>query len=82
MEHTREAIERQDELPAAAVAEAVHAINNPLCAIIGLLEFLVADAEPGTRSSERLVLVRSSALEIKEIVADLHERSQGWEQQP
>jgi two-component system NtrC family sensor kinase len=53
---------------AAGVA---HEINNPLFAILGLVEFLLKDAEPGTKSHERLVLVQQTALEIKEIVRAL-----------
>jgi PAS domain S-box-containing protein len=53
---------------AAGVA---HEINNPLFAILGLVEFLLKGAEPGTKSHERLVLVQQTALEIKEIVRAL-----------
>jgi signal transduction histidine kinase len=71
-----------DESPARAVAAAVHDINNPLFAILGLLEFLLADAEPGTRARERLELIRTSALEIKEATKALQERSATWEGEP
>jgi PAS domain S-box-containing protein len=53
---------------AAGVA---HEINNPLFAILGLVEFLLKEAEAGTKSHERLVLVQQTALEIKEIVRAL-----------
>jgi PAS domain S-box-containing protein len=53
---------------AAGVA---HEINNPLFAILGLVEFLLKDAGPGTKAHERLVLVQQTALEIKEIVRAL-----------
>jgi PAS domain S-box-containing protein len=53
---------------AAGVA---HEINNPLFAITGLVEFLLKDAEPGTKAYERLELVQQTALEIKEIVRAL-----------
>jgi signal transduction histidine kinase len=53
---------------AAGVA---HEINNPLFAILGLVEFLLKEAEPGTKSHERLVLVQQTGLEIKEIVRAL-----------
>lgn len=49
-------------------AGAAHEINNPLFAILGLVEFLLRDAEPGTKAHGRLELVQSSALEIKEVV--------------
>ena len=47
---------------------AAHEINNPLFAILGLVEFLIEDAEPGTKTRERLELIQQSAAEIKEIV--------------
>jgi PAS domain S-box-containing protein len=53
---------------AAGVA---HEINNPLFAILGLVEFLLKEAEPGTRAHDRLVLVHQTGLEIKEIVRAL-----------
>jgi two-component system NtrC family sensor kinase len=53
---------------AAGVA---HEINNPLFAILGLVEFLLKDAEAGTKGHDRLVLVQRTALEIKEIVRAL-----------
>jgi PAS domain S-box-containing protein len=53
---------------AAGVA---HEINNPLFAILGLLEFLLKEVEPGTKPYERLVLIQQTGLEIKEIVRAL-----------
>ena len=53
---------------AAGVA---HEINNPLFAILGLVEFLMKDAEPGSKTLERLLLVQQTGLEIKEIVRSL-----------
>ncbi|MDX6511844.1 MAG: two-component system, sporulation sensor kinase [Gaiellaceae bacterium] len=53
---------------AAGVA---HEINNPLFAILGLVEFLVRDTEPGTKAYERLTLIQSTGNEIKEIVRAL-----------
>ena len=53
---------------AAGVA---HEINNPLFAILGLVEFLLKDAEAGTKSHDRLVLIQRTGLEIKEIVRAL-----------
>jgi signal transduction histidine kinase len=48
-----------------------HELNNPLTGILGLLEFLLRDAEQGSRSEERLVLVQQTALEMKQIVGSL-----------
>jgi two-component system NtrC family sensor kinase len=53
---------------AAGVA---HEINNPLFAILGLTEFLLQDAEPGSQAHKRLELIQESGLEIKEIVRAL-----------
>jgi two-component system C4-dicarboxylate transport sensor histidine kinase DctB len=46
----------------------IHELNNPLFAVLGLLEFLVTDTEPGTKAHHRLTLIQQSALEIREIV--------------
>jgi len=53
---------------AAGVA---HEINNPLFAILGLTEFLLKEAEPGTKAQQRLELIQATGLEIKEIVRAL-----------
>jgi PAS domain S-box-containing protein len=53
---------------AAGVA---HEINNPLFAILGLLEFALKDVAEGTKTHERLDLARRTALEIKDIVRAL-----------
>jgi signal transduction histidine kinase len=53
---------------AAGVA---HEINNPLFAILGLTEFLLEDAEPGSKARERLEVIRTTGLEIKDIVRSL-----------
>jgi PAS domain S-box-containing protein len=48
-----------------------HEINNPLFAILGLVEFLIRDAEAGTKTHERLTLIQQTGLEIKQIVKAL-----------
>jgi PAS domain S-box-containing protein len=53
---------------AAGVA---HEINNPLFAILGLTEFLLEDSEPGSKARERLGIIRSTGLEIRDIVRSL-----------
>jgi PAS domain S-box-containing protein len=53
---------------AAGVA---HEINNPLLAILGLTEFLLLDAEPGSKQEGRLLVIQETGLEIKEIVRSL-----------
>ena len=55
---------------AAGVA---HEINNPLFAILSMVEFLLEDAEPGTKAHKRLALIQQTGLEIKEIVRALLE---------
>ena len=42
-----------------------HEINNPLFAILGLTELLLAEAEQGSRTRERLELIEVCAIEIK-----------------
>ncbi|HEU5363385.1 MAG TPA: histidine kinase dimerization/phospho-acceptor domain-containing protein [Gaiellaceae bacterium] len=51
-----------------------HEINNPLFAILGLTELLLAEAEEGSRLRQRLELIHGSALEIKEIVRAAQEK--------
>jgi len=53
---------------AAGVA---HEINNPLFAILGLTEFLLAESQAGTKQRSRLELIQQTGLEIKEIVQAL-----------
>ena len=50
-----------------------HQINNPLFAVLGLVELLLRDAEPGSAAEERLRLVHDSGLEIKAVVRSLVE---------
>jgi signal transduction histidine kinase len=53
---------------AAGVA---HEVNNPLFAILALVEFLLNEEEPGTKRYERLELIQRTGLEIREIVRAL-----------
>jgi two-component system NtrC family sensor kinase len=46
-------------------------VNNPLFAILGLVEFLLNDAVPETKAHERLVLIQSSAVEIRDVLRKL-----------
>ena len=48
-----------------------HELNNPLFGVLGLVEFLLKETEPGTKAYERLALVQSTALEMKQIVRAL-----------
>jgi PAS domain S-box-containing protein len=52
-------------------AGVAHEINNPLFAILGLVEFLLKDAQPGTKAHERLELIQTTAHEIKQITRAL-----------
>ena len=65
---------------AAGVA---HEINNPLFAILGLVEFLLKEIEPGTKPHDRLKLIQQTGLEIKDVVRALldfaRERSDEFE---
>ena len=44
-----------------------HEINNPLFGMLGLVEVLLADLEPGSPEHDRLLLIQQSGLEIKQI---------------
>jgi signal transduction histidine kinase len=59
----------------AALGELVrgagHELNNPLFGILGLVEFLLTEVEPGTKAHERARLIQASGLEIKKIVQAL-----------
>ena len=44
-----------------------HEVNNPLFGMLGLVEILLTDLEPGSPEHDRLLLVRQSGLEIKQI---------------
>ena len=62
---------------AAALGEltrgAAHELNNPLLAILGLVDLLVGDAEEGTRAHRRLTVVRETALEMRAVLRALLE---------
>jgi signal transduction histidine kinase len=53
------------------VRGAAHEINNPLFGMLGLIELLLREIEPGTKAHERLSLVQQSGLEIKRITHSL-----------
>jgi signal transduction histidine kinase len=46
----------------------IHELNNPLFAILGLLELTLPELEPGSKARERLELIQRSGMEIREIV--------------
>jgi C4-dicarboxylate-specific signal transduction histidine kinase len=46
-----------------------HELNNPLFVVLGLVELVLRDVEPGTKAHERLSLVLSTGNEIKDLVA-------------
>jgi len=48
-----------------------HEVNNPLFGMLGLVELLLADLEPGSPEHDRLLLVRQSGLEIRQITQAL-----------
>ena len=48
-----------------------HEVNNPLFGMLGLVEILLADVDPGSTEHDRLLLVRQSGLEIREITQAL-----------
>jgi signal transduction histidine kinase len=48
-----------------------HEINNPLFGMLGLVELLLGEIDPGTKAHDRLTLVQQSGLEIKRITQTL-----------
>jgi len=44
-----------------------HEINNPLFGMLGVVDLLLADLEPGSPDHKRLLLVKQSGLEIKQL---------------
>jgi signal transduction histidine kinase len=53
-------------------AGAAHEINNPLFAILTLVDFLLREVEPGTKAHERLRLIEGSARDIEAVVGRVH----------
>jgi signal transduction histidine kinase len=53
------------------VRGAAHEISNPLFGILGLVEFLLTEVEPGTKAHERARLIQDSGREIQAIVQAL-----------
>lgn len=53
-------------------AGTAHEINNPLFAILTLVDFLLRDTEPGTKAFERLQLVEGSAKDIQSVIERVH----------
>lgn len=76
---TRELKESQELLVRAQKMAAVgqlgasvsHEINNPLCAVIGMTDLMLADAEPGSTNHQDLEVIRSESVRIKGIVSKL-----------
>jgi signal transduction histidine kinase len=46
----------------------MHELNNPLFVVLGLVELVQRDLEPGTKAHERLALALSTGEEIKQLV--------------
>jgi signal transduction histidine kinase len=71
---TRDAIAEAGRLAALGelTAGAAHEINNPLFAILTLVDFLLRDVEPGTKAHERLRLIEGSARDIENVVGRVH----------
>jgi signal transduction histidine kinase len=48
-----------------------HELNNPLLAVLGLVDLLAADAQPESQAQRRLTLLRETALEMRATVRGL-----------
>jgi signal transduction histidine kinase len=57
----------------ALAADVAHDVANPLFGVLGLVELLLEDAEPGSDDAERLRLVNGAALEMKATLTALLE---------
>jgi signal transduction histidine kinase len=57
--------------------DVAHELNNPLFAILGLVELLLSSTEPGSRVEQRLALIQKTGLEMKEIVHNLLDFARG-----
>ena len=73
-------VDRADVVRAAKVAAlgeltqgAAHELNNPLLAILGLVDLLLGGAEEGSRDRRRLTVVRDTALEMRAVLRALLE---------
>jgi signal transduction histidine kinase len=53
--------------------DVAHELNNPLFAILGLVELLLSDADPESRLGQRLALIQKTGLEMKAIVHGLQD---------
>jgi signal transduction histidine kinase len=51
--------------------DVAHELNNPLFAVLGLVELLLNDAEPGSKLAQRLGMIQNTGLEMKVIVRSL-----------
>ena len=71
-EEQRAELERELLTPARSAAlgelaaDVGHDLANPLFAVLGLVDLVLADAEPGSPAQERLRLVRQTALQLKD----------------
>lgn len=50
---------------------ALHELSNPLVALLGSAELALADAEPGTKLHDRILLTQRTGAEVVEIVRAL-----------
>src|SRR3954447_13882437 len=57
--------------------DVAHELNNPLFAILGLVELLLSDADPDSRLGQRLALIQKTGLEMKQIVHGLQDFARG-----
>jgi signal transduction histidine kinase len=57
--------------------DVAHELNNPLFAILGLVELLLGDADPSSRLGQRLGLIQKTGLEMKQIVHSLLDFARG-----
>lgn len=52
----------------ALAADVGHELNNPLFGMLGLVELLLREVEPGSKAAQRLALVEQTGLEMKQVI--------------
>jgi signal transduction histidine kinase len=52
-------------------ARVAHELNNPLFAIMGVVELLLREAEPGTQTYARLKLIERTSIEMRDRIRSL-----------
>src|SRR6266496_3341427 len=63
-------------------ADVAHDLANPLFGMLGLVDLLLANAAPGSEEEGRLLLIRRTALELKDTLHVLLETARPHDDEP